>query len=220
MTDHELHSERMAAGMTPTEYTEALQEAVDPMAVFEAHQIAATQGATATYEDAEPQPAGEDTPEASAAPEETTGLQEGAVEPEPAPEAAPEATVVPQEPVRPAKKVKVPVAVDIEAVRASAPQPAGPAVVSNDTVDTVSLAAVIYKNLHARKSLSVHHVQRRLTELGYVAAYRDRDGYYADHTRGAVLAFQTDRQLTVTGQLDRPTAEALFEGDPNVRLTD
>jgi hypothetical protein len=218
MTEHELHSERAAAELTKEEYEAALDDNVNPLAVFEAQQTAKAFGVTETYDD---QPAAAEneptTPvETAESPDETSA--------EPTAPEAPEETVRPVEdvarPAKPEKKVKVPVPVDLDAVRAAAPKPAGPAVVGNDAVDTVSVAAVVYKNLYARKSLSVHHVQRRLAELGFVESYRDRDGYYADHTRVAVSRFQTDRGLTVTGLLDRRTAEVLFEGDPNVRLTD
>lgn len=49
-------------------------------------------------------------------------------------------------------------------------------VVSGDDVDLVRLSMCVYKNKHARKSLSVHHLQRRLTELGHPSAASDNDG--------------------------------------------
>ncbi len=218
MTEHELHSERQAAELTKEEYESALNDNIDPLAVFEAQQTARAFGETPTYDDAPAVTENEPT-----TPVETAEPTAETTEEPTAPEATVE-TVRPLEaaskPAQPTKRVKVPVPVNLDEVRAAAPQPAGPAVVGNDVVDTVSVAAVIYRNLYARRSLSVHHVQRRLAELGFVESYRDRDGYYADHTRVAVSRFQTDRGLDVTGKLDRRTAEVLFEGDPNVRLTD
>lgn len=137
------------------------------------------------------------------------------VEPEPAVE--PEVvTAVPK------SKYREPVAVteqDIEeAVAAAArPVPAGPAVVSNNEVDDVLLSACVYKNLYAKKSLTVHHLQRRLGELGYTDALRDKDGYYADFTKKAVALFQKNNSLDGAGIVDEPTFLAIFRGDVNVK---
>ena len=98
------------------------------------------------------------------------------------------------------------------------PSPLGAAVSGNDT-DDVSLAACVFKNAMAKKSLSVHHVQRRLTELGYPDAYTDKDGWYGDLTILAVSAFQGAEGLEATGLLDMATLEALFHDDANVTVT-
>jgi len=74
----------------------------------------------------------------------------------------------------------------------------------------------VYKNPAARKSLTVHHVQRRLIELGYADAGADKDGWYADNTRDAIAKFQTDRSLEATGLMDEVTFTALFADDRNV----
>lgn len=118
------------------------------------------------------------------------------------------------------KRFAVPKAVTLDDIVESAPQPAGPAVVSNNAVDYVSIGSIIYKNAHARKSLSVHHMQRRLNELGYTEAFADKDGYYGDNTLEAVARFQGDRNLLGGGIVDRNTLELLFAGDPNVNLID
>jgi len=118
------------------------------------------------------------------------------------------------------KKFAVPKAVTLDDLQESIPQPAGPAVVSNNTVDYVSIKSIIYKNLHARKSLSVHHMQRRLNELGYAEAFADKDGFYGDKTLEALARFQGDRNLLGGGIADRHTLELLFTGDPNVNLID
>ena len=97
------------------------------------------------------------------------------------------------------------------------PEPAGPAVVSDNEVDDVLLSACVYKNLYARKSLTVHHLQRRLNELGYTEAYADRDGYYGDLTKSAVAQFQKDTGIEGDGMIDAPTFLAVFKGDPNVK---
>jgi peptidoglycan hydrolase-like protein with peptidoglycan-binding domain len=92
------------------------------------------------------------------------------------------------------------------------------AVVGPGDTDTVKLSALVYKNIHQRKSLSVHHLQRRLNELGYAEAYADRDGFYGDLTAQAVGKFQQDNDLDVTTFADAPTIEKIFKDDPNVTL--
>jgi hypothetical protein len=95
-------------------------------------------------------------------------------------------------------------------------EPAGPAVVGNGAVDDVLLSACVYKNIYVRKSLTVHHLQRRLTELGYSEASLDKDGYYGDITKTAVARFQEDKKIEGNGIIDAPTFLAIFDGDPNV----
>ena len=118
------------------------------------------------------------------------------------------------------KKIAEPVAVDIEAVRDSLPKPAGEAVVGNGVVDTVKLSAIVYKNLQAKKSLSVHHLQRRLNELNYVEAYQDRDGWFGDRTKTALARFQADNKVGADGVPDLKTLNKLFAGDPNVEIAE
>jgi hypothetical protein len=118
-----------------------------------------------------------------------------------------------------AKKIAQPVAVNIEAVRDSLPQPAGEAVVGNGVVDTVSVSSIVYKNLYAKKSLSVHHLQRRLNELNYTEAYEDRDGWFGDKTKSALARFQADNKVGANGVPDLDTLKKLFAGDPNVEIS-
>ena len=120
----------------------------------------------------------------------------------------------------PVKKIAEPVAVNIEAVRDSLPQPAGEAVVGNGVVDTVKVSAIVYKNLYAKKSLSVHHLQRRLNELGYGEAYQDRDGWFGDRTKAALARFQADNKAGADGVPDLKTLRKLFAGDPNVEVAE
>jgi peptidoglycan hydrolase-like protein with peptidoglycan-binding domain len=93
------------------------------------------------------------------------------------------------------------------------------AVVSGAERDNVSLALCIVKNKFNRKSLSVHHVQRRLAELGYNDAASDKDGWYGDLTVIAVREFQGAVGLEATGLLDMATLDALFHDDANVTVT-
>ncbi len=122
----------------------------------------------------------------------------------------------PKTPVK--SKYAEPKAVTLEDLTASQPVPAGPAVVGNGEVDDVLLEKIIYKNLYARKSLSVHHLQRRLAELGYEETLRDKDGFYGDHTKSALARFQAANKLDGVGMVDAPTLTLLFTGDPNVNV--
>lgn len=131
-------------------------------------------------------------------------------------EETPKPTPAKPEPVK--AKYAAPVAVTIDDIENSKPTPAGPAVVSNKEVDDVFLSKIVYKNLYARKSLSVHHLQRRLNELGYVDALKDKDGYYGDRTKSAVAKFQVENKLEGEGMIDAKTLTVLFTGDPNVNV--
>lgn len=90
------------------------------------------------------------------------------------------------------------------------------AVVSGADKDEVLLTSCVYKNSRARKSLSIHHLQRRLAVLGYADAYADKDGWYGDLTKNAVAAFQSSCGIEATGFVDAATLHAIFDGDTNV----
>ena len=128
------------------------------------------------------------------------------VEPTPEPEAIPE--VIP-EPVKAEEpKLEEPMAHKPKATQA----------VSGNGVDEVLLANCIYKNVYARKSLSVHHLQRRLIELGFKDADADKDGWLGDETVAAIKNFQASKGLDVTGSVDATTLTKIFEGDHNVQV--
>jgi hypothetical protein len=118
----------------------------------------------------------------------------------------------------PPKRYKEAIPVDMAKYIESLPKPATPFVVSGKEVDDVSLAALVYKNQLNRKSLSVHHLQRRLNELGFTSAFLDKDGWFGDGTKIAVDAFRKDRNLPDAGLIDNSTLEALFDGDAGVNL--
>jgi len=116
-----------------------------------------------------------------------------------------------------------PVAVAPVEPPAPAPQPQPVAVptrhvVTDGDTDPVHLSACVYENKYARKSLTVHHVQRRLAELGYNDAVGDRDGWYGELTALAVKAFQKDKGLDSTGLMNEETFTKLFQGDTNVEV--
>jgi hypothetical protein len=125
------------------------------------------------------------------------------------------------EPVKPKPlpiKVSVPVAVDINTVKEALPEPAGPAVVGNGEVDEVFLSSCVYRNIHSQKSLTVYHLQRRLSELGFPEADFDKQGFFGGPTKLAVKNFQASKKFDVTGVIDAVTFKAIFNGDPNVKV--
>lgn len=119
------------------------------------------------------------------------------------------------EPVKPEKNGK-PVKPRTKAQKAAAPVTRF--VLGNGDRDDIYLSKAIYKNVNARKSATVLHVQRRLGELGYTLALVDLDGWYGDHTKQSVAEYQKDEGLDVTGLMDSGTFESLFDGDQNVNL--
>ena len=125
------------------------------------------------------------------------------------------------EPVKPKPlpiKVSVPVPVDIDTVKEALPEPAGPAVVGNGEVDEVFLSSCVYRNIHSQKSLTVYHLQRRLSELGFSEADLDKQGFFGGATKLAVRNFQASKNLDVTGVVDAVTFKTIFKGDPNVKV--
>lgn len=130
-------------------------------------------------------------------------------------DAAAEVVVVDETDLEPVEKVEEPAAPSTPST-SSAPASAY-AVVSGNSVDDVTLSKIVYKNVMAKKSLSVHHLQRRLAEWGHGEAHLDRDGWYGDNTVKAVNDFQAKQGLPV-GALDLVTLNAIFENDSNVRV--
>jgi hypothetical protein len=90
------------------------------------------------------------------------------------------------------------------------------AVVSGEDQDKVYLSKATYKNLLRKRSLTIHHIQRRLKEWGFFDAYADTDGFYGDFTKKSVTEFQEKLGLEVSGLMDAETLTRLFEGDTNV----
>lgn len=103
-----------------------------------------------------------------------------------------------------------------------APKPVVPAtvyaVVSGEDTDKVFLSKCVYKNLARKRSLTVHHLQRRLNEWGFTDAYLDKDGFYGDLTLKSVADFQSSKGMVSTGMMNADTLTAIFEGDTNVTV--
>lgn len=94
------------------------------------------------------------------------------------------------------------------------------AVVGTGDTDPVTYARVALETRgRSRKSLTVHHLQRRLAWLGYSEAASDLDGQYGTLTIRAVEAWQADNGHDATGDLTFEQFLAIFEGDPNVTAT-
>jgi len=91
-------------------------------------------------------------------------------------------------------------------------------VFGNGEKDDIRLDACVYKNLYARKSLSVHHVQRLLVGHGHHEAGGDLDGYYGDGTKYSVAEFQTACGLEATGFMNAETLTQLAADDPYTNL--
>ena len=144
------------------------------------------------------------------------------VEPSPAaveteqPASAPAATPAVEEEPKPEPK---PVQKKSETVvQTKRPAVPAPHAVSGAARDEVILGKCVFKNQWQRKSLTVHHVQRRLAELGHTAALNDKDGWYGDITREAVAEFQKACGIAGDGLMDAATFSKLFDGDINVNV--
>lgn len=92
------------------------------------------------------------------------------------------------------------------------------AVVGGGTVDHVQLSKCVFKSTVHKRSLTIHHLQRRLTEWGYKDAYLDKDGYFGDLTLKSVTEFRADHNIQADSPMDAETFSAIFEGDTNVAV--
>ena len=94
-------------------------------------------------------------------------------------------------------------------------------VITGGDTDPIYLSKAEYKSNRTRKSLTVHHLQRRLEEMGYAEAGADIDGWYGDLTASAVAKFKADHKIDpASGEsLDAETFSLIFNGDENVRTS-
>jgi hypothetical protein len=132
-------------------------------------------------------------------------------------EAAAVSEPAPDEDMEEKEKVTAPAAAPSSSNVSKAPSSAY-AIVSSEKTDKVYLSKIIFKNIFQKKSLSVHHLQRRLAEWGIASADLDKDGYYGDGTLIAIGQFQVKVGLTHTGSLNAETLKAVFENDNNVTV--
>lgn len=96
--------------------------------------------------------------------------------------------------------------------------PTSYAVVSGGAVDPVHLSKCVFKSTTHKRSLTVHHLQRRLKEWGYMDAYLDKDGYFGDLTLKSVNEFRKAHGIFSEVAMDAETFSAIFEGDTNVSV--
>lgn len=125
--------------------------------------------------------------------------------------------VVVEEPTpAPVEPEPAPVIVPVEVPQ---PQPVVANAAVTGDVDEVYLSKCVYENKFERKSLTIHHLQRRLEELGYKDVVGDRDGWLGELTMMSVNKFQSDKGLDVTDKsIDDNTFTAIFAGDANVNV--
>ena len=129
------------------------------------------------------------------------------------------------------EKIDEPVAVEVEEVvvenvepkvEAPAKKSGVPAtayaVVSGGQTDPVHLSKAQFKSLTHKRSLTVHHLQRRLMEWGYMDAYLDKDGYFGDLTLKSINEFRKAHGIESDLAIDAETFSAIFEGDTNVTV--
>lgn len=89
-------------------------------------------------------------------------------------------------------------------------------VVGGDETDPVYESKLV-ADPNKRKSLTVHHVQRRLVDVGYHEAAAGIDGQYDVHTQRAFEAWQSDNGFD-PGPATFDQFQELFNGDPNVTV--
>lgn len=104
------------------------------------------------------------------------------------------------------------------AFSALTPPPTKPHVITNWDTDKVYLSQCVYNNKANRKSLTIHHIQRRLKEWGFKTAFTDKDGFYGDKTKKSVAEFQEFIGIEATGIINAETLTRIFEGDTNVTV--
>lgn len=131
-------------------------------------------------------------------------------------EVVPEAVVVEEPAPAPVEPEPAPVVVPVEVPQ---PEPVVAHAAVTGDMDEVYLSKCVYENKFERKSLTIHHLQRRLEELGYKDVVGDRDGWLGELTMTSVNKFQGDRGLEVTNKsIDANTFTMIFAGDPNVNV--
>lgn len=118
-----------------------------------------------------------------------------------APAAAPELSEISVSADKPARKKKT--------IKSAPGQ-----VVSNDPTDLVSVSLLSIDSPR-KKSLSVHHLQRRLVDVGYDTAAADVDGRFGPVTEDALGQWLEANGYT---SLTLEAAVELFDGDPNVNV--
>lgn len=89
----------------------------------------------------------------------------------------------------------------------------GPHTITENNRDVLDVNQIVVKNIFRKKSLTIHHIQRVLNELGYTSVNVDPDGFYGDGTLDAVRSYQAQTKNDVTGVLTKEQLTVLFEHD-------
>jgi len=108
---------------------------------------------------------------------------------------------------------KLPVKVE----KAPSVPPALYAVTTSGDCDDIYLSKMIPNNIHAIRSLSVFHLQRRLADWG-CQCLDENEGFYGEGTINAVKKFQDMKGFDATGIVTYDMLVELFTGDNNVCL--
>lgn len=100
--------------------------------------------------------------------------------------------------------------------RGRSAEPVAEVIVEAEVVKEVSkpmlfMHALVYSPTR-KNSESVALLQRRLSDVGYADARADLRGWFNDNTREALVKWQTDHKLEVTGECAFDDMRYLFDG--------
>ena len=79
------------------------------------------------------------------------------------------------------------------------------------SANAIQMRALVYSP-RRKNSESVAMLQKRLSDVGYAAARADLRGWFHDNTRAALVKWQTDHGLEVTGECAFDDMRYLFDG--------
>lgn len=116
------------------------------------------------------------------------------------------------------KRYKQPIPVSLDEVYAHQERKLVEAGVNLSEIAEVRLSAIVFQNPLSKRSVSIHFLQSRLAELGFDLAKTDKDGWFSEGTKNAVMRFQESNGLPITGLVDESTLLAIFDGDDKVKV--
>ena len=116
------------------------------------------------------------------------------------------------------KRYKQPIPVSLDEVYARQEERLIESGVKLSEIAEVHLSALVFQNPLSKRSVSIHFLQSRLDELGFHLAKADKDGWFSEGTKNAVMGFQEKNGLPITGLVDEPTLLAIFDGDDKVKV--
>lgn len=116
------------------------------------------------------------------------------------------------------KRYKVPIPVTLEQAYARQEQRLAEAGVKMSEIAEVRLSAMVFENPNSKRSVSIYYLQHRLAEIGFGLALKDKEGWFSEATKTAVMLFQEKQGLAKTGVVDEATLTAIFDGDPEVKV--